>query len=189
MSFEPKNYTTLPSELEVAGKLDLYREVNGSRIRKPGMTCDPQSRFQKPHRYHMLTQYHHFGYTNNWKIAREIEKMLIELLKKLHEYHEHQDLTGGRIPEGENIFTIYLAIPKDDGDKCVYCDSAWLTEITDRLEHVNFKHVHEIADLKIMREAFVKHKKLELIQIIDEKLGWHEGVESVEPPKKKKKKN
>lgn len=59
--------------------------------------------------------------------------------------------------------------------------------MADRKERV--EHFHEIADLKIMREDFIKHGKQQYIMIIDQKFSWHEGNgdQSEEPPAKRKK--
>jgi hypothetical protein len=185
-TFEPKNYLEVPTEDELEQEVVKFFESNGDDKRKCGITTRAEKRYGKKDFWNIVQQLDHFGYSSNFSVARQIELMVIAILKRRGWHFEHQDTGPGRRAQKEESFVIYLITGKSPEDRCPICSRVWIKAQDKRQQHLD-QHAKEKESWKWVKEMGEKHGNSEAIDDANEILEWPLKGEAGAPAAKKAK--
>lgn len=185
-NFHPKFYQEIPSEDELEEQLRRFIETFGENLFKCGVTTRAYLRYGEKDFWRKITDLDHFAYCCDFEIARKIEQMMIETLKKLDKYKEHQDSTSGHKAEEKSDFVIYLVTGKSEDDRCPICGKVWIEGQMKRQEHLDH-HMKEKMSWEYILKMGEETKDEQMIKDAKSILEWpSRGVADETETKKQK---
>lgn len=181
-SFSAPFYEQTPSKEELEALYLKFRSCFGRIKRKAGMTTQVKRRYRAPSKYFQITEDCHFALSNSHEVARNIEVMMIEILKKHDDYLEHIEPGSGAISMNYNLFHVYLVGKKTEEDKCPICHKTWIDEEKDRIAHFNTIHARPKFVIEGWRQMFETAGNDRMIALCDKYLLWPYKSKSTSVP-------
>lgn len=171
-SYRAPLFEQTPSKEELEALYIKFRRCYGRFKRKVGMTMHVKKRYRAPNEYYQITEDCHFALANSHEVARNIEVMMIEILKQNFDFVEHTEPGSGAIGMNAGLFYVYLVGRKTEEDKCPICHKTWIDEEKDRIAHFNTIHARPKFVIENWRKMFETAGNDSMIALCDKYLQW-----------------
>jgi hypothetical protein len=189
--FVPKKYLKIQDDEKTEEELNAYIEsllsknpgLDSKKLKIiPGYTKNPDHRYNKYDKFPVLKEENFFGFATTPEIARSIELQLVKSLEKLDFLLDYTDTGHDGINKTfQDVYTIYLVVPKSDDDLCPVCKDRYATGAEERMAHINESHFIRFQQLKLIREKCQHHGLTQNLEALNSAFFyWFDEV--AEPP-------